>query len=170
MTVKTLQSAHHPTPQRTPSARSRVVRAVIVLALLGLVAIGARLVLARGSQDVRSGTEAVSADVFATRSGIAVDLIAVTAAGGLVEFRYQVVDPDKAARLVHDETLRPILVVEDTGATLVMSSRPHRTMADLQLGGTYFFLFANANNAVREGNRVTIIIGDVRLEHVVAKA
>jgi len=169
MTVKTLQSAH-PAPEQTPPRRSRVVRAVIVLALLALVAIGVRVVLARGSDDVRSGTEAVSSDVFATRSGIMVDLIAVTAAGGLVEFRYQVVDPDKAARLVHDETLRPILVVEDTGATLVMSSRPHKGMADLQLGGTYFFLFANANNAVREGNQVTIIIGDVRLEHLEAQA
>ena len=39
---------------------------------------------------------------MAARYGIDVTLVAVTAAGGLIEFRYQVVDPDKADRVVHD--------------------------------------------------------------------
>ena len=168
MTVETLADGPS-APEQAPQRR-RAVRAVIALALLSIIVLGARAVLVRGPDDVRSGTDAVSSEVFAAHSGIKVDLLAVTAAGGLIEFRYQVVDPDKAARLVHDETLRPILVVEDSGATLVMSSRAHKGMADLRLGGTYFFLFANANNAMREGSRVTVIIGDVRLEHVVAQA
>ena len=98
--------------------------------------------------------------------GIDVNLIAVTAAGGLIEFRYQVVDPDKAARLLHDAKLAPAFVVEETGETLVMSSPPHSTAAELRLGGTYFFLMANAHNALHRGSTVTLVIGDPRVEHL----
>jgi hypothetical protein len=51
-----------------------------------------------------------------------------------------------------------------------MLSRPHNHKAEVKLGGTYFFLLANANNAVHDGTKVTVIVGDVRLEHVTARA
>jgi hypothetical protein len=119
--------------------------------------------------DVRDGTDAVTADGLAARHGIDVNLIAVTAAGGLVELRYQVVDPDKAAPILHDPELAPALVDEETGATLVMSAPPHRHGGDLQLGATYYFLMANAHNALRPGEQVTLVIGNARLEHIVAQ-
>jgi hypothetical protein len=140
--------------------------AVIGLALVLVGGLAAHALTNRGAADVRDGTELVTAEGMAARAGIDVSLIAVTAAGGLVEFRYQVVDPDKADRLVHDPTMRPIIVAEDTGATLVLSERPHQHAAELELGGTYFFLHANASNALHEGSRVTLVIGDARLEHV----
>ncbi|TQN45551.1 hypothetical protein FHX52_2248, partial [Humibacillus xanthopallidus] len=134
--------------------------AVIVLALALIGGLAAHALTSRGPADVRDGTELVTAEGMAARAGIEVSLVAVTAAGGLVEFRYQVVDPDKADRLVHDPTMRPIIVAEDTGATLVLSERPHQHAAELELGGTYFFLLANAENALHEGSRVTLVIGD----------
>jgi hypothetical protein len=119
--------------------------------------------------DVRAGTTLVTAEGMAARYGIDITLVAVSAAGGLVDFRYQVVDPDKADAVIHDVDLYPKLIVEDTGKTLIMRSLPHNHGATLQLGGTYFFLLANANNAVRPGSRVTLVIGDARLEHVVVQ-
>ncbi len=119
--------------------------------------------------DIRSGTTAVDARGMAARYGIDVSLIAVTAAGGLVEFRYQVVDPDKADRIVTDRTLAPAFVVEESGETLRMSAPAHHHGAELQLGGTYFFLLANAHNAIHRGSKVTLVIGDARLEHIVAQ-
>jgi len=155
------------TPSRPASGRwthrwRLWVCAVLVLALGGL---GARALMLRAA-DVRTGTQAVSAADFAARTGARVTLVGLTAGGGMVEFRYQVTDPDKASLLLHQEDRRPILVAEDTGATLAMLSRPHNHKADLKLGGSYFFLLANANNAVRDGTKVTVIVGDVRLEHV----
>ena len=88
----------------------------------------------------------------------------------MIELRYQVVDPDKASLLLHQEEKRPILVAEDTGATLAILSRPHNHKAELNLGGTYFFIMANTRNAIKDGTKVTIIVDDVRLEHVVAQA
>ncbi|QKE83926.1 hypothetical protein [Arthrobacter sp. NEB 688] len=159
-----------PTPE-TPEPRARrrllLLAALVVLALAATL--GVRAVMAH-ADDVRSGTEAVSAEAFASRTGAKITLLGVTGGGGMVELRYQVTDPDKASLLLHQEDKRPVLVVEDTGAVLAMVSRPHNHKAELTLGGTYFFLMANTRNALHDGTRVTVIVGDVRLEHVVAQA
>ena len=90
----------------------------------------------------------------------------MTAAHGLVEFRYQVVDPDKATRLLHDADLAPTLVDEASGATLRMSAPPHKHGGELRLGGTYFFLMANSHNSLHRGSKVTLVMGDSRVEHL----
>ncbi len=119
--------------------------------------------------DVRSGTEVVTSQGLAARYGIDVTLIGVTAAGGMIDFRYQVVDPDKADQVIHDLDIFPKIVEEDTGATLVMRSLPHSHNQQLELGGNYFFLLPNASNALHPGSSVTLVIGDVRLEHVIVQ-
>ncbi len=147
---------------RSPSRRRRrwVIGAAVV-AVVALVAYGPW----RGAADVRDGTTPVSRQDMAARHGVDVTLVAVTAAGGLVELRVQVTDPDKADSILHDESARPAIVSEDTGATLVMAAPPHQH-GELQLGGSYFFLLANAHNAIRAGSEVTLVLGDSRLEHL----
>ncbi len=120
-------------------------------------------------EDVRSGTTLVDAEGLAARYGIDVSMIGVTAAGGMVDFRYQAVDPEKADGVLHDDDLLPILVVERSGETLAFASPPHHHNSDIRLGATYFFLFANAHNAVHAGDLVTLVLGDVRVEHIVAQ-
>lgn len=144
-------------------SRRRVLGVLAVAALV--VAVGLAHWSARAG-DVLDGTEAVSAQELAARNGIDVDLIAVTAAHGLVEFRYQVVDPDKATRILHDADLAPTLVDEDSGATLRMSAPPHKHGGELRLGGTYFFLMANSHGALHRGSHVTLVMGDSRVEHL----
>jgi hypothetical protein len=115
--------------------------------------------------DVRDGTTAVSSAELAARQGVDVNLIAVTAAGGLIELRVQVTDPDKADAALRNPEERPALVAEGSGATLVMANPPHHR-AHLELGGQYFFLLANAHNALHKGDRVTLVVGDARVEHL----
>ena len=153
--------------QRPPEAPRRVRRLAIVCSVV-LVLLGA---LAWRSwtdhrADIRSGTQLAGREELAAAYGIDVNLIAVTAAGGLIELRYQVVDPDKADRIVHDPVLAPAFVVEETGETLVMNAPPHHHGAEIRLGGTYFFLMANAHNAVHRGALLTLVIGDLRVEHL----
>ncbi len=140
---------------------------VALLLLIG--GVSAKALWPEEKADVRDGTTLVTAKGMAARYGIDVTMIGVTAAGGLIDFRYQVVDPDKANPLIHDVRLFPKLIVEDTGATLGMRSLPHNHKRELELGGTYFFLLPNANNAIHESSRVTLVIGDARLEHIVVK-
>lgn len=165
MTTDTLPELNTETVEKRPG-RARLV-AIGLVAILLLAGGAARAWWPEQKADVRAGTTLVTAEGMAARYGINVNLIGVMAAGGLIEFRYQVVDPDKAERMIHDVTLRPIVVVEETGATMVIS-RPHHA-AELQLGGTYFFLFANAHNAIHAGTPVTLVLGDARLEHIVAR-
>jgi hypothetical protein len=144
-------------------------RRLMVIGLVGILLLGAGASAALGwwpgqKADVRAGTTLVTADGMAARYGIDVNLIGVTAAGGLIEFRYQVVDPDKADRMIHNDKLLPIVVVEDSGATMVIS-RPHHA-SEIKLGATYFFLFANAHDAIHAGSQVTLVMGDSRIEHI----
>ncbi|QNN51574.1 hypothetical protein [Nocardioides mesophilus] len=167
MTTDTL-APEAPAPPPAKAGRRIRRRLVVLAAVLSLVAVGCGIQAWRvhRASDVRNGTTLVTADGMAARYGIDIDLLAITAAGGLVELRYQVVDPDKAAPLVHDPDLSPALVSEETGRTLVMSTPPHHHGTELQLGGTYFFLMANAETALHKGDEVTLIIGDARLEHL----
>lgn len=165
MTTDTLPEVHTDEVAKRPRRGRMVVIGLVAILLLGGGA--ARAWWPEQKADVRAGTTLVTSEGMAARYGINVNLIGVMAAGGLIEFRYQVVDPDKAGRMIHDVNLLPIVVVEETGATMVIS-RPHHA-ADLQLGGTYFFLFANAHNAIHAGSQVTLVMGDARLEHIVAR-
>ena len=171
MTVTTRPVAPEVVPEPPRARRPHRARWVAAVLVVVLVVGGALLVrrwTAPAKEDVRAGTTAVTAEQLAATYGIDVDLVAVTAAGGLVEFRYQVVDPDKADQMIHDPDLLPTIVVEGTGATLVVST-PHHHATQLQLGGTYFFLLANAHNAIRQGSLLTLVIGDDRVEHIVAQ-
>lgn len=165
MTTQISKPASPATEAVAPPHRRRWLAAALIVLLLATGS-GLRAWQQHRASDVRAGTTAVSADGLAAHYGIDVNLVAVTAAGGLVELRYQVVDPDKAAPLIHDPDAAPTLVAEDSGKTLVMSAPPHRHGGELKLGGTYFFLLANAHNALEPGGLVTLVVGDVRLEHI----
>ncbi len=167
MTTETLPPLQAPLPAEPTRPRRRRVLVIGVVIALALAVVGIREWRSQPA-DIRSGTTLVDDEGMAARYGIHVDLIAVTAAGGMIEFRYQVVDPDKADRIVHDVELAPALINEETGQTLIMNSPPHHHGAELALGGTYFFLMANSANAVHRGTPLTLVIGDSRLEHIEA--
>lgn len=166
-----MSTATQPGPGAEWAARSPRRRWTVIVLVLVLVfgATATRVWWPRHNADIRAGTALVDAQGMAARYGIKLSLLAVTAAGGMIELRYQVTDPDKADRLIHDRSLSPVLVDEATGATLIMASPPHHHGAELELGASYFFLIANARNALHRGSKVTLVIGDARLEHIEAQ-
>ena len=117
---------------------------------------------------------APNADVVPTnpavedRWGVRVSQIGVTADGGLVDFRYVVIDPDKALAMVQDVNNWPVLIAEDTG-TVVNSAGLMAAKHSLAAGRTYFMLYRNTRGAIKPGGAVTVKFGDLQLEHVVAK-
>jgi hypothetical protein len=100
--------------------------------------------------------------------GIRITQIGVTADGGLVDFRYLVIDPDKALAMLQDEQALPTLTAEDSGQ-LVNSAALMAAKHDLAAGRTYFLLYRNTKGAIKRGTPVTVKVGDLRLEHIVAK-
>jgi len=101
-----------------------------------------------------------------------------TAAGYGLDFRYEVVDAEKATPILQRKFSRDThLVVEKSGARLgvpfsekVGSMRTSvRTANQIKEGRRYFVLFANPARHVEAGDKVTVVIGKFRVEHLVVQ-
>lgn len=151
---------------RTPAPRAGL---VLSLALLGALAIAAAVAVwilaSGGSSGSPPEPSALARAAFEEATGVQVVRVALVGAGGLVDLRYRVLDPDKA-EVAHEET--PVLVDEDTGEvidTFFMGHR-HSPRARHKAGVTYPLLYMNERGLIEHGSAVSVVIGDARLEHV----
>lgn len=104
------------------------------------------------------------------RWGVRIEGIRLSAAGNMLDFRYRVIDAEKASPLV-DRRVKPYLLDQASGARLMVPSSPkvgplRQTSADGKplAGRTYFILFANPGKYIKAGSRVTVVIGDFRAQ------
>jgi hypothetical protein len=111
---------------------------------------------------------AVSKAGLVDRSGVKITQLAVTGDGGLVDLRYQVIDPDKAATL-HDVKSPPAVVDEQTGVVVHDLFMGHSHSAPYTFGETYYLVFDNPGNLVRRGAYVTVLLGDAEVDHVLVR-
>lgn len=162
-------------PAEAVNVRHRVRPWVLAFAgalVLPLV-VAAGLTLTATSTDffARKAADArvVSAADLEEEYGIKVNLVAVTADGGLVDLRYTVIDSVKAAHVLHDAATLPQLLLPDKGAVLrAPQARAHKM--DLIDGASYFLLFPNSGGLVQAGAPVSVVIDAVRLEPVSAQS
>jgi len=110
--------------------------------------------------------------------GIRLIGIRPSAAGYVLDFRYEVLDPERATPILQRKYSRnPHLIVEKSGAVLRVPFSPKvgsmrqsvRTANQIKPGKRYFMLFANPGKHVESGDQVTIVIGEFRAEHVVVQ-
>lgn len=112
--------------------------------------------------------QTMSASQLEETYGLAVRLVAVTAGGGMVDFRLKVLDAQKARTLLMDPEMAPRLVVEKSG--LVLTAPPLQEELRFEDGGVYFILFPNSGSALQPGDQVSVAFGEnLRLEPVVAQ-
>lgn len=109
----------------------------------------------------------VSEAAIADKYGIRMTHIAVLADGGLIDFRFQILDPDKASPLF-DLATRPVMYVEATGQKVDSLYHPPHGH-DLAAGQSQYFIYNNQNGAIKSGQAVSVVLGDLRLEHIIAK-
>lgn len=94
--------------------------------------------------------------------GIEIQFVRQTSAGYMLEFRYKVVDAEKAAPLFARQT-KPVLIHVETGAKMTVPT-PAKTGALRNsntpiAGRTYWMFFANPGKLVDVGDAVNIEIG-----------
>jgi hypothetical protein len=88
----------------------------------------------------------------------------------MVDFRYRVLDPGKAAPLLDRKNV-PQLIDQETGATLTVPHAPkvgslrQNTLAP-KAGRVAFALFGNPQRMVRPGSKVTVRIGDFEADNL----
>ncbi len=110
----------------------------------------------------------VSASTLEENSGMQVKLIAVTMLGGMIDFRFKVLDETKVDDMIHSRDKQPKLVAEDSGMVLTLTQE-HYHKYEMKEGNTYFLFYTNRQNAIRPGTPVSVVIGDMRLEHLTAQ-
>ena len=101
--------------------------------------------------------------------GVEVVALRLTGADYMLDFRYRVIDADKAGELF-ERANKPVLIHNATGAKLEVprpaKTGPLRPTNPPQAGRVYFMLFSNPG-VVKAGDEVTIEIGDFKTEVVV---
>ena len=104
--------------------------------------------------------------------GVEIMYVRQTAAGYMLEFRYKVVDAEKAKALFKRQT-KPMLTHTETGTKLVVPT-PAKTGALRNSNPpkddhTYWMFFANPGKLVKPGERVSIQIGEFLVENLVVQ-
>lgn len=112
----------------------------------------------------------ISNDQLEAQYGVRVTLISVIAVGGIVDFRYKVVDPAKADILLHNPDNAPVLTAMDSGLTLTPTqmSRHHKQMS-MKRGAVPFNFYPNVRNAVKAGTPVSVAFGKIKVEPIAAQ-
>ena len=111
--------------------------------------------------------QSISQQTLEEDYGVRIALLGVTAAGGLLDLRFKVVDVDKSAQLLGTQQLRLAIVAAD--GTAIETPSGTRQSFDLQRDMVYFVQFPNPGHVVYAGDPVSLILGDVRVEGVVAQ-
>ena len=103
-----------------------------------------------------------------------IELVAMrsTAAGHMVDFRYRVLDAEKADPLFKRQT-KPYLIHQASGKVLAVPNTAKlgslRNSNTPQNGRTYWMFFGNQMKLVHKGDKVTVVIGEFRVENLVVE-
>ena len=145
--------------------------AITVLALMAAAAVG---ISGCASTDTEAPAEPVTTTreavpSLAERWGVEIVALRLTGANYMLDFRYKVLEPDKAATLF-ERANKPVLIHHETGARLEVprpaKTGPLRPTNPPEAGRIYFMLFSNPG-VVQPGDEVTIKIGDFEADVVV---
>jgi hypothetical protein len=143
--------------------------------VLALVAIVLAVLVARGwrphaanataSRTASIATMPISAEIEATY-GVRFTGVDVTAGGGMIQIRYQVLDSAKT-EAIHSTDLAPIVVDSHGVEYKDPGMAGHSHIGKAQAAGTTdYILLANANGGITTRSVVTIRVGDLELAKV----
>ena len=135
-----------------------------------MLAIGPAFCLTQACEAARDDDSRPASASLEAQWGIQIESLRLSAGGHMIDFRYRVLDPEKAAALAKREN-KPCLIDEATGATFVVPRTPkigplRQTAQRLTAGKVYWMFFSNPGKFIKLGAKVTVVIGDFRAEHL----
>lgn len=115
--------------------------------------------------DCRAGTE--------EQWGIKIVAVRLTEAGFLLDFRYKITDPEKAKPILGSST-KAYIIDQKSGIKVTVPSMPkvgslRSSSREPLVGKQYFILFGNNVKFINPGDKVTVVIGDFRVEDLVVE-
>jgi hypothetical protein len=156
----------------TPIPRMKTRRWVFI-ALLALLLIAAAFGLNGRFSAIQAGrlppgTVVISQTALEEQYGLRVNLLAVTAAGGLVDLRLKIVDGEKFKRLLADAKTFPVLRTSQ-GVLINAPAETKSQKIEYVSGGGLYVMYPNALNAIKQNTAVTILFGNIALEPILTK-
>lgn len=145
-----------------PAAAAAAASSLAPAAPAGVASAAARPAAALPPSTARSATPLFKNDVY----GVEVMGAHISGSGYVIDVRYKVVDAAKAAPML-DRQVRPVLINEANNerfyvpqppvvGALRQTSRNNNVVA----GKVYFMLFANPDKRIKNGDKLTLMVGD----------
>lgn len=146
------------------SGRRLASKAAIAVALTCLVGAGCAGPMKAGT--ARTGA-AQAGPGAGDQWGIKIKSVRETAKGHMLDLRYEVTEPDRAAPVLHADA-KPYLIHKRTGIALAVPNMAkvgplQQTSNPPVTGVVYFMLFGN-DGLVKPGDEVKLVIGDAVFE------
>lgn len=154
--------------------RTRTGLLAVLPVLLASVLLGSSCASAPSANQPAAETAAAAAEPLdlAAQWGVEVTSIRMTANDHMIDYRYRVLDADKATDLFKRQ-IKPKLIHQETGKVLVVPETaklgPLRNSNTPQEGKIYWMFFGNAGDLVKAGDKVTVVIGEFRVEDLVVE-
>jgi hypothetical protein len=146
--------------------RAQLFLCLAVLTTIGLGSEGSCL----AADPVRMELKNASVPDPEKNPGIKIVSLRPTAGGQMLDLRFQVIDPEKAKGVL-DKNKKAYVLDDKSGKSLpvpVTKAGPMRqTTLNPVAGRVYFMLFSNPGGMVREGDSVSLLIGDFRKDGIV---
>lgn len=152
---------------------SRRLWALAFLVMMGVALQLSGCAAATDAAIVRHDAEAE--ETLAKVYGIRVEGLHLSAAGSMLDFRYRVLDPVKAAPIL-DSKMKPYLLDTAHGAKLGVPDTPvlgriRQTSRNnkIHTDRTYFIMFGNPGKAVQSGDKVSLLLGELKITDVTVR-
>ncbi len=109
---------------------------------------------------------------LAEKWGVKLISLNLTAAGYMMDFRFRVLDANKALPLF-DHRIKPLIIVERSGAKLpvpmaakVGAFRTTNRGKNIKADKNYYMVFGNPDRHVKSGEKVNLVIGDFKADNI----
>ena len=147
----------------TISPRVAVVGATVALATGALLA--GSVMMDNASEAATSKTKVPQSRQLEAKTGIRILSAHAVGDGGIIDVRYQVLDPLKASIVEGDPTKTPALKDVRNGAVLTDTAAMRHGHAQ-RPAGTYFLLYFNKGGAVKSGDFINVTVAGLTLKNV----
>ena len=98
--------------------------------------------------------------------GLEIKSVRLAMAGKILDVRYQVIDPNKAAGL-HKSSGQTFIQDLNSGKNLSTRSPAQPLVSQEMLAGkTYYMMFPNRGGVLKSGSPINLVLGDARVENL----
>ena len=156
----------------TSNTKKRILQLLALSIALLLVFISSPATANATAPEKDTSAPIAKPDPLVEKWGIEITSLRMTAHNHMVDFRFRVLDAKKADSLFERQT-KPYLVDQKTGKVLAVPNTakvgPLRNSNKPKEGRIYWMFFGNHTGLVQAGNKVTVVIGEFKVENLVVE-